>query len=213
MVIAHNKKHETLLAELEIHKEEFSALQERIRHWEDSERQFLNLSILAAGAGVGFSQIITEPRTLIVLLLSPLVFHVFFREMLDCTSHVSSTSTYLIEILIPRINQILDQLGAGKDRPIALGWQYRDSSGPFNLFYFIIQPMRYWIPVSAIIALLLLYMAMASAYKFTPPIGHIVLILLNVIYLFSTITWGVRSYQKYQRSSTELQRQIEKVNK
>ncbi len=75
MFVTDDKIREALRTELELHKEEFSILQERIKHWDDAERQFLNLSILAAGAGVGLSQLITDPGVLIVLLLLPLVFH------------------------------------------------------------------------------------------------------------------------------------------
>jgi hypothetical protein len=86
---AKSTSRETLLAELELHRTEFTLLKEDMSKWTDTERQFLNLSILAAGAGIGFTQIIGGQETQIVLLLAPLVFHVFFREMLDCLGHIT----------------------------------------------------------------------------------------------------------------------------
>jgi len=205
---------ETLLAELELHKTEYSLLKDEIAKWNEAERQFLNLSILAAGAGIGFTQIIGGQRTQIVLLLAPLVFHVFFREMLDCTGHITDISRYLIESLIPRVNTIIDTLNAGKGNPKVWWYEYKNAAYPVNLFFFIIQPMRYWIPVSAIIALLLVYAANASTNNYSIPAFHIVLIVLNIIYVLSAIIKGANSYRKFKIDSEEIQKQAEiNINK
>ena len=45
---------EGLLAELDVHKMEFSALRGEILYWLDAEKQHLNLSIVAIGATIGF---------------------------------------------------------------------------------------------------------------------------------------------------------------
>ena len=148
---------ETLFAELELHRAEYTTLKDEMAKWNETERQFLNLSILAAGGGIGLIQVVGGQQIQIVLLLAPLVFHVFFREMLDCTNHVVDISRYLIESLIPRVNSILDILDNDKVKSKALWYEYHSAAKPLNLFFYIIQPMRYWIPVSAIIALLLVY--------------------------------------------------------
>jgi hypothetical protein len=203
---------EILLAELELHKTEFMLLKDEIAKWNDAERQFLNLSILAAGAGIGFTQIIDGQQTQIVLLLAPLVFHVFFREMLDCTGHITDISRYIIETLVPRVNTILDNLNSGKEKSKIWWYEYETATYPVNLFFFIIQPMRYWIPVSAIIALLLVYAANATTNNYPIPPFHIILIVLNLIYILSAIIRGSKSYRKFKLNSEEIRKHAE-INK
>ena len=200
---------EILLAELELHKTEFTLLREEMTKWSDAERQFLNLSILAAGAGIGFTQIIGGQQTQIVLLLAPLVFHVFFREMLDCLGHIIDISRYLIGTLIPRVNTILDKLSTGTEKPKIWWYEYESAGYQFSLFFFIIQPMRYWIPVSAIIALLLVYVANATTNNYPIPAFHIVLIVLNAIYIITAIARGAKSFKEFKAKSEEIRKQAE----
>ncbi|HET9911140.1 MAG TPA: hypothetical protein VFQ13_04575 [Anaerolineales bacterium] len=201
---------ETLLAELEFHRVEYTALKDEIAKWNEAERQFLNLSILAAGAGIGFTQVVGGQQIQIILLLTPLVFHVFFREMLDCTRHVTDISRYLIESLVPRVNTILDILDKDKTRSKALWYEYYSASDPINLLFFIIQPMRYWIPVSAIIALLLVYWSNAITNDYPIPPLHIFLIGLNIIYLLAAISKSAKSYRDFKLNSERIRKQVDK---
>ncbi|MGC1376315.1 MAG: hypothetical protein WA821_08835 [Anaerolineales bacterium] len=204
---------ETLLSELELHRLEFTTLKNEIARQQEAERQFLNLSIIAAGAGVGFIQVVGGQQIQIVLLLAPLVFHVFFREMLDCTRHVTNMSRYLIESLVPRVNAILDILDGDKKRPKVLLYEYQSAADPINLFFYIIQPMRYWIPVSAIIALLLVYWSNAATNNYPVPPLHIFLIILNVIYLFTAIFRSAKSFSDFKLNSEQIHKQMEKTKK
>ncbi len=201
---------ETLLAELEFHRAEYTALKDEIAKWNEAERQFLNLSILAAGAGIGFTQVVGGQQIQIILLLAPLVFHVFFREMLDCTRHVTDISRYLIESLVPRVNTILDILNNDKTKSKALWYAYYSATDPINLLLFIIQPMRYWIPVSAIIALLLVYWSNAITNNYPVSSLHIFLIVLNIIYLRAAISQSAKSYRDFKLNSERIRKQVEK---
>ncbi len=201
---------ETLLAELEFHRAEYTALKDEIAKWNEAERQFLNLSILAAGAGIGFTQVVGGQQIQIILLLAPLVFHVFFREMLDCTRHVTDISRYLIESLVPRVNTILDILDNDKTKSKALWYAYYSATDPINLLLFIIQPMRYWIPVSAIIALLLVYWSNAITNNYPVSSLHIFLIVLNIIYLLAAISQSAKSYRDFKLNSERIRKQVEK---
>jgi len=201
---------ETLFAELEFHRVEYTALKDEIAKWNEAERQFLNLSIIAAGAGVGFTQVIGGQQIQIILLLAPLVFHVFFREMLDCTRHVTDISRYLIETLVPRVNTILDLLDKDKKKSKALWYEYQSATDPINLLAFIVQPMRYWIPVSAIIALLLVYWSNASINGYPVPPLHILLIVMNIVYLVSAILKSAKSYREFKIYSEQIRKRVEK---
>ncbi len=204
---------EALLAELELHRVEYTTLKDEIAKWNETERQFLNLSILAAGGGIGLIQIVGGQQIQIVLLLAPLVFHVFFREMLDCTRHVTDISRYLIESLVPRVNAILDILDNDKRKSKALWFEYYSATDPINLLFFIIQPMRYWIPVSAVIALLLVYWSNAITNNYSVPPLHIFLIVLNIIYLFTAVSKSAKSYRDFKLNSEETRKQVEKSKK
>jgi hypothetical protein len=202
---------ETLLAELEVHRTEYTTLKDEIAKWSDAERQFLYLSIIAAGAGIGLTQIVGGQQIQIVLLLAPLVFHVFFKEMLDCTGHITGISRYLIESLVPRVNAILDILYENKSRSRVWWFEYQATAAPFNLFLFIIQPMRYWIPVSAIIALLLVYWSNATTNSYTIPPLHTFLIILNIIYLLTAILKSSKSFRAFKLNSEQIRKQVEKA--
>jgi len=201
---------ETLFAELELHRVEYTALKDEIAKWNEAERQFLNLSIIAAGAGIGFTQVVGGQQIQIILLLAPLVFHVFFREMLDCTRHVTNISGYLIESLVPRVNAILDILDKDKTKSKTLWYEYYSAADPINLLFFVVQPMRYWIHVSAIIALLLVYWSNALTNNYPIPPLHIFLIVLNIIYLLAAISKSAKSYREFKLNSEQIRRQVEK---
>jgi hypothetical protein len=190
---------ETLLAELGLHKVEFESIRVEMSKWLESERQFLNFSIVIAGAGIGYSQIIGGQQVQIVLLLAALIFHVFLREMLESTRKVTEMSLYLVKTLIPRVNMIFQELGRDSKHDIrVLGWELQTVTRPFNIFMFIIQPTRYWIPVIAIIGLIITYLSNVKSYNYQIPAEHLVLIGLNLIYLISIAFLGTRFYRKYQ---------------
>lgn len=210
MTTDNSKIREALLAELELHRVEFSTLKNEVARLDEAERQFLNLSIIAVGAGIGFTQVVGGQQTQIILLLAPLVFHVFFREMLDCRRKIGDTSRYLIESLIPRVNVILDLLNRNQVKPKALWFEYYTATEPLNLLFFIVQPMRYWIPVSAIIALLLVYWSNATANHYPVPTLHTLLIVLNLIYLFAAIFTNAKFFKDFKLNADQIRRQVEK---
>jgi len=175
-----------LLAELELHKAEFTLLREEILHSIDAERQALNLSIVAVGAGLGLAPYIMSQNALIILLLFPLVFHVILWEMLSSIREVSHISTYFIGTLIPRVNAILDELGDNRHNSIALGWEIHIATLPIKKRELLIKsltPTRHWMPILAIAALLIAYSILASGANYSPPLSEIVLILLNLMLL------------------------------
>jgi hypothetical protein len=210
MTTDNSKIREALLAELELHRVEYSTLKAEIARWDEAERQFLNLSIIAIGAGIGFTQVVGGQEIQIILLLAPLVFHVFFREMLDCRRHIGDTSRYLIESLVPRVNVILDVLNKDKVKPKALWFEYYLATEPLNLLFFIVQPMRYWIPVSAIIALLLVYWSNATINNYPVPPFHILLVALNLIYLFVAISTNTKFFREFKLNAEHIRKQVEK---
>jgi hypothetical protein len=71
-----NITREVFIEELNLHKAEFSALRNEILYWIDSQKQYLNLSLVAIAAGLGFGPTIVEQRAFVILLLYPFVFHV-----------------------------------------------------------------------------------------------------------------------------------------
>jgi len=210
MTTDNSKIREALLAELELHRIEYSTLKAEIARWDEAERQFLNLSIIAVGAGIGFTQVVGGQEIQIILLLAPLVFHVFFREMLDCRRHIGDTSRYLIESLVPRVNLILDVLNKDRVKPKALWFEYHLATEPLNLLFFIVQPMRYWIPVSAIIALLLVYGSNATTNNYPVPPLHILLIVLNLIYLFAAIFTNAKFFRDFKLNAEHIHKQVKK---
>ena len=177
---------ETLLAELDLHKTEFSALRAEILQWLDTERQYLNLSIVAIGAGLGFVPLVLEKQALIVLLLLPLVFHVLLWEMLISLNALVSLSNYLLDALIPRVNDILNQLGDERQGTTVLGWEVHAgerSVQASNLLLASVTPTRHWVPILAIAALLITYGVITRSEGYSPPLSEILLALLNLVFL------------------------------
>ena len=175
-----------LLAELDLHKTEFSALRDEILQLMESERQYLNLSLVAFGAGLGLSPFISSHETYVILLLLPFVFHVLLWEMLKSMHSVRELSNYLMTTLIPRVNEILTQLGRETQSPDALGWELYINSEYMNASRFIVSsltPTRHWIPVLAIGGLVILYLIMVQDAGYTPSTGELVLVFTNLLLL------------------------------
>jgi hypothetical protein len=182
----HEKTREALLVELDLHKTEFSALRDEILQWLDSEQQYLNMTLVAVAAALGIAPFILEQRGFITLLLFPIIFHVLLWEMLKTVDIITQIGTYLIDILIPRVNTILDELGDDREGTIVLGWEVRvrtPSFRPRNLLLAFIAPTRHWIPVIAVAALLIFYLIATSNYGYIPSLGELFLIIANLFFL------------------------------
>jgi hypothetical protein len=100
-------------------------------------------------------------------------------------------------------------LKAGKGKSKIWWYEYETASYQFSLFFYIIQPMRYWIPVSVVIALLLVYIANATTNNYPIPPFHIILIVLNAIYVLTAIARGSKSFKEFKIKSEEIRRQAE----
>jgi hypothetical protein len=124
---------EALLAELDLHKTEFSSLRQEILQLIESERQYLYLSLVAFGAGRGLTPFISNQKAYIILLLFPFVFHVLLWEMLKSVEAIGNIATYLITKLTPRVNEILDLLGRENQNMDALGWEGHVHARPLKL--------------------------------------------------------------------------------
>src|SRR5512146_2244552 len=87
---------DALLAELDLHKTEFASMREEILQLLESERQYLYLSLVAFGAGLGLTPFTSNQKAYIILLLFPLVFHVLLWEMLKSVESVGHIAAYLV---------------------------------------------------------------------------------------------------------------------
>ena len=175
-----------LLAELDLHKTEFSALRDEILQLIESERQYLNLSLVAFGAGVGLAPFLSNQKTYIILLLFPLVFHVLLWEMLKAVKAVRSISDYLMVVLIPKVNGLLDGLGREDQDIHALGWELHINAQQLKAANFIessLTPTRHWIPILAIGGLLIAYLVIVQEASYIPSAGEFLLIILNLVLL------------------------------
>jgi hypothetical protein len=180
------KDKDVLLAELDLHKTEFSALRTEILQQIESERQYLNLSLVAFGVGIGLAPFLSNPKTYVILLLFPLVFHVLLWEMLKSVQLISMISNYLMNILIPRVNEILNLLGRENRNIDALGWELHINAQNKKVSKFIessLTPTRHWIPVLAIGALVIAYLVIVQNAGYTPSIGELILVFVNLILL------------------------------
>ncbi|MCP4140393.1 MAG: hypothetical protein GY755_08910 [Chloroflexi bacterium] len=178
---------EALMAELDLHKTEFSALRSEILQLMDSERQYLNLSIVAFGAGLGLAPYISAQESYVVLLLFPLVFHVLLWEMLKSIQAIEYIADYLMQILVPRVNEILKELGSDEKDVVALGWEKHSTSkrlvkGPAFLTASL-TPTRHWVPVLAVGAFLIAYALTIRNAGYFPSRGELVLMFLNLALL------------------------------
>ncbi len=171
MATKKENQREAFLAELDLHKLEFSTLRQEILQLIESQRQYLNLSLVAIGAGLGLSSYVASQQLLIVLLLFPFVFHILLWEMLRSWRSIIWTSRYLLEILIPRVNFIVNEL-RHNDSPIqVLGWESYITSLKFvtteeRIFSFL-SPSTYFIPVFAVGVLVLAFLLVSEAYGHT----------------------------------------------
>ncbi len=193
---------EVLLAELDLHKTEFSALRDEIIHSIDAERQALNLSLVAAGAGLSLLSFIDRQTLYSVILLFPFVFHVILWEMLNSIKSLSHISSYLTTSLIPRVNQILDELGSERKDILALGWEIRNaktSLKPSQLILTSLTPTRHWMPILAVAALLIAYSVIIRSDQHIPSSTEMFLVFLNLVFLIWAAIQNVLTVRSYMQ--------------
>jgi len=172
--------------ELDLHKAEFLALRDEILHSIDAERQALNLSLIAAGAGISVISLVDKQSIYNVILLFPFVFHVLIWEMLNTIKSLSRISSYLTLTLIPRVNKILDELGREQTDVLAFGWEVhtaKESLKPSQLILTSLTPTRHWLPILAVAGLLGAYSVVTKSNNHAPTSTEVFLILLNLAFL------------------------------
>jgi len=185
---------EGLLAELDLHKEEFSAIRAEILQWLEMERSYLNWSLVAIGAILGVAPYILEQKAFISLLLFPVVFHVLLWEMIASIRVVGQLSTYLVDHLISRVNDILDELGDERRGTIVLGWEVQVKTRVFKTSDWILAsfaPTRHWLPIMAIATLIISYILVTNNYGYAPSLIEILLIGINLLFLILAATRNV----------------------
>jgi len=184
MATKKENQREALLAELELHKIEFAALRQESLQLIESQRQHLNLCLVAIGAGLGLSSYITKADLLIVLLLFPFVFHILLWEMLKAWRSINWISRYLLGTLIPRVNYIINELRDSEPKIKVLEWETYISSFNFMtneervLAFF--APSSHFIPVLTIGVLLIAFLLISRSYGRIPNSMEIMLIFVNL---------------------------------
>lgn len=204
-----DNQRKVLELELELHKTEFSALRDEIMHSIDAERQALNLSLVAAGAGLSMVSFIDTQNVYFVILLFPFVFHVILWEMLGALKVQSRIASYFMKVLIPRVNQILKELGREQTDALVLGWEdytANRSMKTSQLLLTSITPTRHWMPILAVGVLLGTYGVIANFNNHVPSSIELILVGVNLVLLVwaavqNTIT--VRAYSQDAKSQAD----------
>ena len=201
---------EVLLAELDLHKEEFSALRTEILQWLETERLYLNMSLVAIGAALGVAPYILEQRAFISLLLFPVVFHVLLWEMLSSKMIVGHLSSYLVDHLIPRVNAILDELGDDRKGTIVFGWEVQVKTSPLKTADWVmasLAPTRHWVPILAVATLIIFYIIVTNSYGHSPSVIEILLIVVNLLFLILAAMRNVTGARSAVRETRRLLQQ------
>ena len=199
-----SSRKEVLLTELDLHKTEYTALRDEILHNMDAEKQALNLSLVAAGAGISVLSFLDKQSLYTVMLLFPFVFHVILWEMLNSLKMVSRISGYLTTILIPRVNAILDELGDDRKGMLALGWEVhttKETLSPAQLILTSLTPTRHWMPILAVAGLLAAYGVLANANNHVPSPTELVLVAINLVLLIWAAVQNVVTLRGYVQAS------------
>lgn len=187
MATKKENQREALLAELELHKMEFSVLKQEVLQLIESQRQYLNLCLVAIGAGLGLSSYVAREDLLIVLLLFPFVFHILLWEMLKAWRSINWISRYLLGTLIPRTNYIVNELGSPEKQVQALGWEAYISSFGFltreERVLAVLAPSSHFIPVLAVGVLLIAFLLISNSYGHVLSRTELGLILANLVML------------------------------
>jgi hypothetical protein len=202
-----NRK-EVLQLELDLHKTEFTSLRDEILRSTDAERQALNLSLVAAGAGLSVVSFIDRQSLYTVILLFPFVFHVILWEMLNTLKAVSRISSYLTTVLVPRVNQVLDELGRERSAPAALGWEAyiaRESMRPSQVVLTSLTPTRHWMPILAIAGLLGGYAILTRTNQHIPSYIELVLLVINLALLIWAAVQNIIILRTYMQKTRPAQ--------
>jgi len=206
---------DALLAELDLHKVEFSALRTEILQHLDAQRQYLNMSLVAIAAALGFAPFVLEQRAFVSLLLYPVVFHVLLFEMLSSTRIVGQLSGYLVDNIIQRVNDILDQLGDNRGATIVLGWEVKVRARLFRTSDWLLAsfvPTRHWIPILAIAALIIFYLVAVQAYSYSPSLLEISLVLINLLFLVVAALRNILVIRAADQENRRIMGQVELVH-
>lgn len=201
---ANSNRKEVFELELDLHKAEFLALRDEILHSLDAERQALNLSLVAAGAGISVISLIDKQSIYNIILLFPFVFHVLLWEMLNTIKSISRISSYLTLTLIPRVNKILDELGREQTDVLAFGWEVhtaKESLKPSQLILTSLTPTRHWLPILAIAGLLGAYSIITKSNHHPPTSTEVFLILLNLAFLIWAAIQNAITISIYRRKA------------
>jgi hypothetical protein len=199
-----SSRKEVLELELDLHKAEFLALRDEILHSIDAERQALNLSLVAAGAGISVISLVDRQSIYNIILLFPFVFHVLLWEMLNTIKSLSRISSYLILTLIPRVNQILSELGREQTDVLAFGWEVhtaKESLKPSQLILTSLTPTRHWLPILAVAGLLGAYSVIIKSNNHTPTSTEAFLILSNLAFLIWAAIQNAISINVYRQKA------------
>ncbi len=177
---------EVLLTELDLHKVEFESLRREIAQTLEAERQYLYLSLVAFGAGLGLAPYISTQKAYVILLIFPLVFHVLLWEMLKSIESIGNMVAYLMTTIIPRVNTLMDMLGRETQAVRIWGWEEHLHARPFKvsrLLALSFTPTRHWLPILSIGALLIVYALMIQANNYHPAPVELCLIAINLLLL------------------------------
>jgi hypothetical protein len=183
MATKKENQRQALLVELELHKIEFASLRQEVLQWIEAERQYLNLCLVAIGAGLGFASYIANEDLLVILLLFPFVFHILLWEMLKVWRAFNWISMYLVGTLIPRVNYIVNELGDPAQQIQVLGWErYVTSNFPVKeegVLTFL-GPGSHFIPILAISVLVAAFLVISNSSGHMPSPTEWGLVIANV---------------------------------
>jgi hypothetical protein len=194
---------EVLLAELDLHKTEFSSLRQEILQLLDAERQYLYLSLVAFGAGLGLTPFIANQDAYTILLFFPLVFHVLLWEMLKSTESIGHIAIYFVTKLTPRVNKILSLLGRSDDNMNALGWEEYVHTKPIKISRLValsFMPSRHWVPILSVGALLVVYALTIQSSNHNPSRGELGLVAVNLLLLVWAGIYNVYLARDFNRT-------------
>lgn len=167
MVTKKENQREVLLAELDLHKTEYNALRQEILQLKDAEKQYLNLCFVAIGAGLGLSSFIVKEDLLIILLLFPFVFHILLWEMLNSWRGRNWLYRYMLEVLIPRTNYIINELGNNEEQIQVLRWTGYISAKKFltldERILLFFSPSSHVIPVLSVGVLVIAFLLISNS--------------------------------------------------
>lgn len=186
---------ETLLAELDVHKTEFSELRTEILHMMETQRQYTNFALVAIGVEITAATAIIESNQLIIFLFFPFVYLIILSEMQNAVEGIHHISSYFVESLIPRANQIMSQLDGTPGNRILL-WELKVTKGIAKRDTHFLQrvllqliPSRFWIPILAVAASQIAFIVIKQESGTFSNL-ELLLIFMQLIFL---IVFGVRS--------------------